>query len=130
VPVPLELELPPVAGAGLTVPGVPVVPPLPGVPLELPPMPVLPELLPVPLVLLPELAPAPLRWSRRQSSFCRPVSESQRVLAEPVAPALLPPLIPLPLLVLPEVCAMDTVAAPISAAVTVAHSIFIIILGS
>jgi hypothetical protein len=120
-------------GVGLIVPGVPVVL---GVLPVLPPTPVLLELLPVPLVLLPELAPAPLRSSRRQSSFCMPLSASQRELplaeALPLAPVLLLPLIPvLPLgLLLPGVCAIDTLAAPMSAAATEAHSIFIVIVGT
>jgi hypothetical protein len=160
LPAPLELPLPE-GDEGLIAPGVPVVPPLPTVPPALPPAPVLPGALvvPEPLVLLPELAPPPRRWSRRQSSFCKPVSESQRALPEPLTPELLLPLIPVlplapvlpdapvlpeapvlllplvpalplapvPPLELPEVCAIDTVAAPTSAAVTAAHSIFIII---
>jgi hypothetical protein len=174
---PLEPELPLVDGDGLIVPAEPVVPPLPTVPLELPPTPVLGAL---PLVLLPELEPA--RSSRRQSSFCVPVSASHLELVElepavlpPRAPPLLPeapvllselpvllpelpvllpeapvlllpaepevslepvlllpliPVLPLPLEpLLPDVCAIETVAAPTSAAATAAHRTFIVIVG-
>jgi len=132
----VEPELPLVEGDGLIVPAEPVVPPLPTVPLELPPTPVLGAL---PLVLLPELEPA--RSSRRQSSFCVPVSASHLALVEPapvlllpalpLAPLLLPLLIPLLPLepVLPDVCAIETVAAPTSAAATAAHRTFIVIVG-
>jgi hypothetical protein len=142
LPVPLEPELPLVDGDGLIVPAEPVVPPLPTVPPELPPTPVLGA---VPLVLLPELEPA--RSSRRQSSFCVPVSAPHLELVEPdplvllpvepvapvlpLEPVLLLPLIPeLPLEpLLPDVCAIETVAAPTSAAATAAHRTFIVIVG-
>jgi hypothetical protein len=150
---PEEPELPLVDGDGLIVPAEPVEPPLPTVPLELPPTPVLGEVLGE--LELPELEPA--RSSRWQSSFCVPVSASHLELAEPEPAVLLPlaPLLPpaepelpvepvlplapvllLPLLIplpleplLPDVCAIETVAAPTSAAATAAHRTFIVIVG-